>query len=71
MPRRKLDVTKHTFNLRTGDVDFLRNFCRDLDIEASDIIRNQIAKVVDAIKARQAAAVSPANIEVELELEED
>ncbi len=60
MARKKLDVTPHCLNFRNGDIEFLKDFCRNKDINMSDIVRTQISKVVDKIKAEQARVSNPA-----------
>ena len=65
MARKKLDITRHTLNLRAGDYEFLQDFCQGKDIEASEIIRAQISKAVDTLRERSNKA-KKATVEVDL-----
>lgn len=67
MGRKKLEVTKHSLNLREGDYDYLRQYCVGKHIEASDIIRAQVSKIVDALrKAEETTRTFPEIDEVQL-----
>lgn len=61
MPRQKQDITRHNVNLRSGDYQYLVDYCQDKDIDASGIIRQQIAKTVDTLRAIEARVKTTAD----------
>lgn len=47
------DLSKHTFNLRHGDVDFLSQVYLSRGVPVSVVIRELVAKHVDALRRRE------------------
>lgn len=61
------DIDRHTINLRKGDYQFLKEYCVNKDINASDVVRKAVSQVVDRIRHTQTAVASEVpRVEVEL-----
>jgi len=59
-------VTKHTFNLREGDVDYLTQVYGPKAISVSHVIRQLVSSHVDKLRKQEASSGSVSlNIEVD------
>lgn len=51
MPPKKLDLQKHTMNLRAGDYARIADACLNKDYNASDVIRRLVSRYVDELES--------------------
>ena len=49
---KKLDLQKHTMNLRPGDIEFLQDFFAEQGTPASVVVRRLISKYVDQLRSQ-------------------
>lgn len=48
----KLELQKHTLNLRPGDMEFLQDFFAEQGTPASVVIRRLVSKYVDQLRTQ-------------------
>ena len=51
MPK-KLELQKHTLNLRPSDIEFLQDFFAEQGTPASVVVRRLVSKYVDQLKTQ-------------------
>ena len=49
---KKLELQKHTLNLRPGDIEFLQDFFAEQGTPASVVVRRLVSKYVDQLKTQ-------------------